>query len=100
MSRPPILIMDDARLGRIKFRAWRRGFREADLILGPFADRFAPTMTVSELDHFEALLDEPDRDLYAWIVGTDPAPARVDGALLERLRAFRPWAQDGAARGG
>ena len=92
--------MDDARLGRIKFRAWRRGFREADLILGPFADRFAPTMTAGELDHFEALLDEPDHDLYAWIVGADSAPDRIDGALLERLRAFRPWAQDAGARGG
>ena len=92
--------MDNARLGRIKFRAWRRGFREADLILGPFADRFAPTMTTGELDHFEALLDEPDHDLYAWIIGTDAAPARVDVALLKRLRAFRPWAQAGAARGG
>ena len=92
--------MDDARLGRIKFRAWRRGFREADLILGPFADRFTPTMTAGELDHFEALLDEPDHDLYAWIIGTDAAPARVDGTLLERLRAFRPWAESPAARGG
>ena len=25
-----------ARLGRLTFRAWRRGFREADLVLGPF----------------------------------------------------------------
>ena len=27
---------DETRLKRLSFRAWRRGFREADLILGPF----------------------------------------------------------------
>ncbi len=89
--------MDDARLGKIRFRAWRRGFREADLILGPFADRFAPTMSPGELDRFEALLNEPDHDLYAWIVGAEAPPARLDTGLLRRLRAFRP---DLAARGG
>ena len=33
------------RLGRIQFRAWRRGFREADMVLGPFADQVAPGLT-------------------------------------------------------
>ena len=39
----------DARLKKLSFRAWRRGFREADLILGPFADRHA-----AELDARQA----------------------------------------------
>ena len=92
--------MDNARLGRIKFRAWRRGFREADLILGPFADRYAPTMTAAELDAFETLLDQPDYDIYAWILDSAPTPAGQDVALIARLRAFRPWAEDLATRGG
>jgi len=92
--------MDEARLGRIKFRAWRRGFREADLILGGYADSRLTTMTSTELDAFEALLDYPDHDIYAWIMGTTPAPADVDAALVERLRAFRPWADGEAAKGG
>ena len=43
------------RLGRIAFRAWRRGFREADLVLGPFVDRVGPSLTEAELDSLEWL---------------------------------------------
>jgi antitoxin CptB len=80
---------DDARLKKLRFRAWRRGFREADLILGPFADKHVPSMAPAELDEFEALLDQPDHDLYAWIVGTLPVPTAFDGELMNRIKAFR-----------
>jgi len=93
---------DDARLRKLRFRAWRRGFREADLILGPFADKHVPSMAAAELDAFEHLLDQPDQDLYAWIVGTLPAPAEFEGELLNQIRVFRfeVHPKDGDARGG
>ena len=63
-------IEDDVRLKKLKFRAWRRGFREADLILGPFADKHVSEFNPAELDWFELLLDQPDHDVYAWIIET------------------------------
>jgi len=78
--------MDETRLKRIRFRAWRRGFREADLILGPFADRHVSEMTAEELDRFETLLEQGDHDIYDWILGA-PAPAEFDNDILARLRA-------------
>ena len=81
--------MDDARLKKLKFRAWRRGFREADLILGPFADRHVSSFSPAELDRFEVLLDQPDHDLYAWIIGTLPTPQEFDGEIMRRIKAFR-----------
>lgn len=78
-----------ARLNKLRYRAWHRGFREADLIVGPFADREVEAMTVEELDAFEALLDVPDQHLYAWIVEREPLPAEHDTPVMERLRAFR-----------
>lgn len=75
---------------RACFRAWRRGFREADLILGPFADEHAPAMSEAELEGFERFLGEADHDLYAWIVAGREAPPHIDADLLARLRAFRP----------
>ena len=80
---------DDARLRKLRFRAWRRGFREADLILGPFADSHVATFSPAELDWFEALLEQPDQDLYGWIVGTIPTPAAYDGEIMSRIRRFR-----------
>jgi len=80
--------MSAERLNKIRFRAWRRGFREADLILGPFADRHLEGMDGAELDAFEALLAEQDHDLYGWITG-QPAPPEFEGPMLERLRDFQ-----------
>lgn len=80
--------MDETRIGRIIFRAWRRGFREADLILGPFAEKHVRAMDEAELSAFEALLGQEDRDLYAWVTGTAEAPAALASPVLSRLIAF------------
>jgi antitoxin CptB len=93
-------IDDDARLKKLRFRAWRRGFREADLILGPFADKHVASMTAAELDTFEALLDQPDQDLYAWIVETADTPPAFDHEIMNRIKAFRDTAHGGIVRGG
>ena len=79
----------DARRRQLRFRAWRRGFREADLILGPFADTRLGGLTPLQLDEFETLLDQPDQDLYAWIIGTQPTPEAFDGEVLALIRSFR-----------
>ena len=80
---------DDDRRKKLKLRAWRRGFREADLILGPFADRYVQDFDTAALDWFEGLLEQPDQDVYAWILERAPTPAPFDGPLMNRLKAFR-----------
>jgi antitoxin CptB len=84
-----LMIIDEARLKKLKFRAWRRGFREADLILGPFADRHVQGFTAAELDFFEDLLEQPDHDLYNWIIGRTPTPPEFDGKIMNRIKQFR-----------
>jgi antitoxin CptB len=83
------LRMPDPRLEKLRYRAWRRGFREADLVLGGFADACLAGMNPSELDAFEELLEQGDHDLWSWIVGQAQAPEAFQGALLEQIRAFR-----------
>jgi len=90
-------MLEETRLKRLRFRAWRRGFREADLILGPFADSHGPSLTPVQLESFELLLEQPDPDLYAWIVGQADAPAEFDTDVLALIRAFRHTAR--SARG-
>ncbi|MBV9996210.1 MAG: succinate dehydrogenase assembly factor 2 [Caulobacteraceae bacterium] len=79
---------DETRLKRLRFRAWRRGFREADLILGPFADTHGPKLSDAQLEMLERLLEQPDPDLYAWIVGARPAPAEFETEVLLLIRSF------------
>ena len=93
------LPMLDPRLKKISYRAWRRGFREADLILGPFADQRVPDMCADDIAAFEVLLDQPDHDLYGWIIGRDTAPAAYEGPVLAALRDFHLTLGAAEARG-
>jgi antitoxin CptB len=81
----------DLRHNKLKYRAWHRGFREADLILGPFADAHLADMTPAQLDAFEALLEAPDHDLYGWIVAETEVepPAEAASEVLGMIRAYR-----------
>ena len=76
----------DERRRRILFRAWRRGLREMDLVMGQFADANLPAMSDAELDEFERLLDVPDPEALSWITGEEPTPAGFDTPLFARLR--------------
>lgn len=91
---------DEARLKKLKLRAWRRGFKEADLILGPFADKHVSDFSEAELDWFEALLNQADQDVYAWILERQPTPPEFDGPLMSLIRAFRDEAYKVSGPGG
>ena len=78
----------DARRRRLLFRAWHRGMREIDLIMGRFADAELATMTEAEVEAFERLADVPDRDLLSWITGEADVPEEHRTPLYVRLRAF------------
>ncbi len=41
---------------RLRFRSWHRGTREADLMLGRFADAHLAAFTTDQLDRYAALL--------------------------------------------
>jgi antitoxin CptB len=77
----------EARLKRMAMRSWRRGTKEMDLVLGPFADANLAGMTGPELDLYDALLAENDQDLMAWILGQSAAPPALAG-LLAQITAF------------
>ncbi len=79
---------DSVRRRRLVFRAWHRGTREMDLVMGRFADAHAMTLNLEDLISFEALMDAPDGEIFRWITGSLPTPNNFDTALLRRIRAF------------
>ena len=85
----------DTRRRKLKFRAWRRGFREMDLLMGSFADKFLDTYGESELDQFEALLGIPDWEVYAWLIGQTEVPPNHRSVVLDQLIAFKYAPQAG-----
>jgi antitoxin CptB len=79
----------DVRRKRLLFRCWHRGTREMDLILGRFADAEIGSLSDSELDELERLIEVPDPDLYAALTGDRPIAPEYAGPLFDRLKRFR-----------
>lgn len=76
----------DLRLRRLRFRAWHRGTREADFVVGGFFDRYGDSWNEDEIVWFEALIDEQDVDILAWAMGTASAPERYEGPMMDTMR--------------
>lgn len=78
---------------RLRYRAWHRGTREMDLVLGPYADANLERLDGVGLNRLETLMNEEDTDLLAWITGQEPPPERADRDLLSTLAHFRRFGE-------
>lgn len=74
------------RLARCKFRAWHRGTREADYMIGGFFNRYHEGWAEAELAWFEALLEEDDVDVMSWALGAADVPPRFAGDQIEAMK--------------
>lgn len=76
----------ETRLRRLGFRAWHRGTREADFMIGGFFDRYGKNWSDDELSWFETLIEEQDVDIMAWAIGTLPVPEQFAGPQMDAMR--------------
>lgn len=95
---PADLSPHDERRRRARYRAWHRGTREMDLLLGRFADAELETFGADELAAFEVLLEAPDPELFAWLLGHEPVPPAHDTPVFRRLIEFYQLGRGGAPR--
>ncbi|MGH6898406.1 MAG: succinate dehydrogenase assembly factor 2 [Geminicoccaceae bacterium] len=75
---------------RLLYRSRYRGRLESDLLFGRFAERYLASLDATQLDRYEALLQESDHEVLAWIGGQQPVPERHDHDVFRLLRSFRP----------
>jgi len=73
----------EARLKRMRMRSWRRGTKEMDLILGPYADAHLAGMDDARLALYDVLLEENDQDLLPWVLGQGATPPALAGLIAE-----------------
>jgi antitoxin CptB len=86
----------EVRRKQLLFRAQRRGTRELDLIFGAFAAAHLSGLDDSGLDRFDALLNAPDDEVYAWLRGRAPVPPDHASPVFDKLKALcdrgiPPW---------
>ena len=72
-----------ARRKRMAMRSWRRGTKEMDLVLGPYADAHLAGMSEARLAVYDALLAENDQDLLPWVLGQSAPPAPMADLIAE-----------------
>ncbi|MEL7490095.1 MAG: succinate dehydrogenase assembly factor 2 [Pseudomonadota bacterium] len=80
--------LSDPYLKQLLYRAQHRGFKEADILFGGFAEAHLTSLSDAELREFEALMVLDCHDLYNWVIGREPAPANVSGPVFDKLQAF------------
>ena len=85
----PMRETDENRIKRLKMRSMRRGIKEMDIILTAFADANLARMEDDTLSQYDALLNENDQDLYQWVTGQVPAPARFDDLIADIRQALQ-----------
>ena len=73
----------EARLKRLRMRSWRRGTKEMDLILGPYADAHLAAMEEGRLAVYDILLEQNDQDLLPWVLGQAAPPPALAGLIAE-----------------
>lgn len=78
---------EEIRRKHIRVRAWRRGMRELDILLGNFVDARLETLSPAALEALEALLDLPDAELLSWLSGVKP-PHEHDTELFREIISF------------
>ncbi len=78
----------EIRLKRLRFRAWHRGVKEADLLVGGFFDAHHAGWDDGQIDWFESFMEEQDVDIMAWAMGTAAVPARWEGPMMASLKTL------------
>lgn len=79
----------DKRIKRLLFQSRQRGTREADFLIGGFAQRHLASLDDAHVDAFERLLEEPDPEIVAWILGRAPTPSAHQGPLIDLMKKFK-----------
>ena len=72
---------------RLKFRCWHRGSREADLLLGTFADRYLEDMGPADVAKLENIVDCDDQVIWDWLTGVAEVPKGISQTMIHNLQS-------------
>lgn len=76
----------ETRRKRALYRAQHRGTQEMDILIGGYVADHLSKLDSSMLDRLEALMDNEETDLQAWLMGQRDVPEKADHDLIARIR--------------
>ncbi len=81
------LTATQTRRRRLLFRATHRGTHETDLLVGGYVAPRLDSLTETDMDALEEVMELPDADLADWLTGRRPIPPEADSPMLRALLA-------------
>ncbi|XP_077445712.1 succinate dehydrogenase assembly factor 2, mitochondrial [Stigmatopora argus] len=80
----------DIKRRRLLYESRKRGMLENCILLSLFAKRYLNTMSESQLQQYDRLINEPsnDWDIYYWATEAQPTPDVYQGEIMEMLKEF------------
>jgi antitoxin CptB len=73
---------------KILFRAWHRGLRELDLLLGRFVENGIGEFGAAHLDQLERLMEVPDQEVLNWVTGQTAVPPEQDTEMFRAMVSY------------
>lgn len=74
---------------RLTYQSRKRGILENCIIFTTFADKHLKTFDYAQLQKYDALINSKfdEWDLYAWAIGSKPAPKEFDNDIMNLLKS-------------
>lgn len=73
---------DIAKRKRLIYRSKQRGWLEVDLLLGSWAAANVPTLSETQLEEYNLLLEEETIDIFNFVSGKDALPAHLENLSI------------------
>jgi antitoxin CptB len=80
------MVPGDDDLKALRYRAWHRGTREADMMIGGFFDAHHSAWDPATRETFASLLNETDVDIMAWAIGAQAVPEKFAGPMMQAMQ--------------
>lgn len=71
-------------LKKLTYRLHYRGIKELDIFFGRVTAGL-PQLSPAEVSLLEQLTDEPESNIYSWVLGYEPAPTTYEKLLVKLL---------------
>uniref|UniRef100_A0A667WT78 Succinate dehydrogenase assembly factor 2, mitochondrial n=1 Tax=Myripristis murdjan TaxID=586833 RepID=A0A667WT78_9TELE len=80
----------DIKRRRLLYESRKRGMLENCILLSLFAKRYLNTMSETQLQQYDRLINEPsnDWDIYYWATEAQPTPDVYQGEVMDMLKEF------------
>lgn len=72
----------------MQYQSRKRGMLENDLLLSTFAAKYLKTMSATQTEMYDNLINKPsnDWDIYNWAVGSKETPPEYENEIMDMFR--------------